>query len=222
MSKELATLDAYSIWEYTSLPPGQKLVSNKWVYKVKLKADGNLERFKVRLIAKGFTQREGIDYNDTFSPVVKMTTVKCILVVAAYKKWPLFQLDVNNAFLHGDLLKEVYMKPAEWVDVPTGTVCRLRKSIYDLKQASRQWFAKLNDILLKQGFSQSKNDYSLYVKQSSKGIVNAVVYVDDILLTGFDLEGITHIKDHLHIQFSIKDLEELHFFLDFEIGRSQR
>ena len=109
MDAKISALEANHIWTVTSLPPGKKPIGCKWVYKVKYKSDGSIERFKARLVAKGFTQKRGLDYVDTFSPVAKMVSVKAVLVVAAVKGWFLSQLDVNNAFLHGDLHEEVYM-----------------------------------------------------------------------------------------------------------------
>lgn len=121
----------------------KKPIGCKWVFKVKLHADGSLERCKARLVAKGFNQKFGIDYLETFFPVVKMQIVRCIISLAASKKWHLHQLDVNNTFLHEDLYEEVYMTPPEGYYNPFNKVCRLRKSLYGLKQASRQWSAKL-------------------------------------------------------------------------------
>ena len=175
-------------------------------YKVKLKSDGTLERYKAHLVAKGYNQKEGIYYMETFSPVIKMSTVRCILALAASKGWKIFQLNINNAFLHGDLVEEVFMKVPEGLPNPEQQVCLLKKSLYGLKQASRQWFAKLVSELILQGFAQSKNDYSLFIKKQDHHITLAAVYVDDIILTGTDLDSITNLKHHLHTTFSIKDL----------------
>lgn len=109
MGQEIQALEQNHTWELTDLPPGKQLIGCKWGYKVKLKSDGSIERYKARLVAKGYTQQKGIDYFETFSPVVKLTTVRLILALAAAKQWHLQQLDINNAFLHGDLNEEVYL-----------------------------------------------------------------------------------------------------------------
>lgn len=218
MNKEIQALHRNDTWELVDLPKGKKAIGSKWVYKVKLKSDGSLERCKARLVAKGYNQRYGVDYEETFSPVVKMSTIRCILAIAAKNKWPLHQLDVNNAFLHGDLTEEVYMKVPQGIDNPDNKVCRLKKSIYGLKQASRQWFAKLVSALIAQGFIQSKNDYSMFIKKTDSGMCIATVYVDDVILTGTDQLAIANLKSFLHQEFSIKDLGNLSFFLGIEVS----
>ena len=217
MQAEIDALQTNHTWIEVSLPPGKRAISSKWVYKIKLKADGSLERYKVRLVIRGNTQKEGIDYTETFSPVVKMTTIRTIIALAAAIKWPLYQLDVNNAFLHGDLHEEVYMKMPEGIPNPTNKVCKLQKSLYGLEQASRQWHAKLADFLKKQGYTQSKNDYSLFLKNSAQHLTIVAVYVDDILLIGSDPTVIQELKHNLNIAFGIKDLGFLHYFLGFEV-----
>lgn len=184
MKKELEALSKNKTWVVVTLPKGKKAIGCKWVYKVKLKSDGTLERFKARLVAKGYNQKYGIDYDETFSPVVKMTTIRCVLAIAASQKWIVYQLDVNNAFLHGNLNEEVYIHMLERVENPKGKVCLLKKSLYGLKQASRQWHNKLLEELKSLGYVQSKNDYSLFTKRTSHFIVIVTVYVDDILITG--------------------------------------
>ena len=137
IEKELDAVKANNTWDLVPLPAGKRPIGCKWVYKVKLKADGSLERYKAPLVAKGYTQEYGVDYQETFSPVVRMTTIRTIIALASHRHWPLYQLDVNNAFLHGDLHEEVYMKPLEGLTVDPYLVCKLKSSLYGLKQASR-------------------------------------------------------------------------------------
>jgi len=215
MNKEIDALMANDTWDFVDLSIGKKAISSKWIYKVKLKSDGSLERFKARLVIRGFTQQYGIDYQEVFSPVVKMATIRSIIAIAASKGWNLFQLDVNNAFLHGDLEEEVYMEVPKGIPNPSNKVCRLKKSLYGLKQTSRQWFSKLRSALISLGYQQSKNDYPLFINRSSNSIT---VYVDDILISGSSKAKIDHVKHSLHNLFGIEDLGQLHYFLGLEVS----
>ena len=143
------------------------------MYKVKHRSDGTIERYKARLVAKGYAQLEGLDFLDTFAPVAKLTTLRLLLALAASHKWFLKQLDVNNVFLHGDLLEEVYMKPPLGIDVPNPQiVCKLQRSLYGLRQASRQWYAKLSQFLLSNGYVLSVADHSLFIKTQNTHITS--------------------------------------------------
>lgn len=145
-----------------------------------------------------------------------MATIGSVIALAASKNWVLSQLDANNAFLHGDLDEEVYMEAPKGIPSPANKVCRIKKSLYGLKQACRQWFNKLSNTLMSLGYQQSKNDYSLFTKKSSTNITIIVVYVDDIILIGSNPAEIEHVKQHLNSYFGIKDLGTLHYFLGLE------
>jgi hypothetical protein len=219
----LEALEKNQTWKLTKLPPGKKPVSCKWIFKTKRKADGSLERHKVRLVARGFTQTQGLDYSETFSPVVKMSTVRILLSLEAAKGWFLHQLDVNTAFLHGDLREEVYLRLPQGLKIEDATlVCKLRKSLYGLKQASREWNHKLTTFLIDLGYLQSKSDHSLFSKQKLGKLTFILVYVDDLLVAGEDEEEIEDIKRELDQRFSIKDLGKAKFFLGMELARTNK
>lgn len=223
MEDEIAALERNNTWNLVDLPPSKKTVGCKWVYKIKYKADGSIDRYKARLVAKGYTQTHGIDYMDTFSPVAKVTTIRTLLAVAAARDWHLHQMDVNNAFLNGDLEEEVYMQLTPGFEGKKGgQACRLMKSLYGLKQASRQWNAKLNSALQAMGFKQAISDNSLFTKGEGSSFVALLVYVNDIVVASPDLSLIQHIKVHLNDVFQIKDLGPLKFFLGLEIARQKK
>lgn len=163
MTKEIDALESNNTWSVVDLPPGKEALGSMWVYKIKYNADGSIERHKARLVVRGNNQVEGSDYTETFAPVAKMATVRTLLRVVAARGWKVHQMDVHNAFLHGDLEEEVYMKlPPGFHHSHPGKVCRLHKSLYGLKQAPRCWFSKLSQALVGFGFVQSYVDYSLF------------------------------------------------------------
>ncbi|KAA0057569.1 Beta-galactosidase [Cucumis melo var. makuwa] len=188
LRKEMEVLEKNRTWEICALPKGHKTVGCKRVFSLKYKADGTLDRHKARLVAKGFTQTYGINYSETFSPVAKLNTVRVLLSVAVNKDWPLYQLDVKNAFLNGDLVEEVYMSPPPGFETQFGQqVCKLQKYLYGLKQSPRAWFDRFPTFVKSQGYSQGYSDHTLFIKASKTGkIAILIVYVDDIVLTRDD------------------------------------
>jgi len=140
MAEEIAALERTGTWDLVPIPAHVHPITCKWVYKVKTRSDGSLECYKARLVARGFQQEHGRDYDETFAPVAHMTTVRTLLAVASVREWSISQLDVKNAFLNGELSEEVYMQPPPGYSVSEGMICRLRRSLYGLKQAPRAWF----------------------------------------------------------------------------------
>jgi hypothetical protein len=224
MVEEMEALQKNSTWKLVELPKDKKTVGCKWVFTVKHKADGSVERFKARLVAKGYTQTYGIDYQETFAPVAKINTIRVLLSLAANLEWPLQQFDVKNAFLHGDLEEEVYMDfpPGFSTSSESRKVCRLRKSLYGLKQSPRAWFGRFTHSMRKYGYHQSQSDHTLFLKHSNEGKVTAlIVYVDDIVVTGNDIMEMGKLKTYLAKEFEIKDLGTLRYFLGIEVARSK-
>ena len=221
MQKEISALEDNCTWVMTDLPPGKKALGCKWVYHIKYNSDGSVERLKARLVILGNHQVEGIVYHETFAPVAKMVTVRTFLAVAASRNWEVHQMDVHNAFLHGDLDEEVYMKlPHGFTPATSGKVCRLQKSLYGLKQAPRCWFAKLATSLRQYGFCRSYSDYSLFTYYRGDVRIHVLVYVDDLIISGNNSAALSSFKAYLSDCFRMKDLGPLKYFLGIEVARS--
>jgi Reverse transcriptase (RNA-dependent DNA polymerase) len=178
------------------------------VYKIKYHSDGIIECYKSRLVAKGYTQTYRIDYEETFTPVAKMNTVRILLSIAVNKKWTLHQMNVKNTFLQGTLEEEIYMSlpPGYTQENNSNLVCKLNKSIYGLKQFPRAWYDKLSSHLLSYNFKMSNADHSLFIKRGTSFMIVVLIYVDDIIIAGDNLEKIKRVKMQLKEKFDIKDL----------------
>ena len=185
MDEEYAALMRNKTWELVQLPPNRVAIGSKWVFRTKYNPDGSIQKYKARLVAQGFNQRQGFDYTETFSPVIKPTTIRLILSLALAKGWPIRQLDVNNALLHGDLQEDVFMLQPHGYEVgDSNLVCKLTKALYGLKQAPRAWFAKLSSTLQHLGFHSTKSDVSLFIRITASTTIFVLIYVDDIIVTG--------------------------------------
>ncbi|KAK4406633.1 Retrovirus-related Pol polyprotein from transposon RE1 [Sesamum angolense] len=220
MHQELLALEKNHTWEVTTLSPGKKAIGCRWVYKLKLRDDGKVERCKARLVAKGYNQVAGVDYVDYFSPVAKVVMVRLFLAIASAHSWPLHQLDVNNAFLHGYLDEEIFMLPPKGYDVPQGHVCKLKRSLYGLKQAFRQWNQEFTSQLVAFGFTQSSHDHCLFIMGSEDIFCAMLIYVDDVLITSPSVSLLTDVKSYLDGLFTIKDLGVARYFIGLQIARS--
>ena len=223
MIEEYDALVRNGTWQLVPPTSSQNIVGCKWVYRVKYKSDGSVERLKARLVAKGFHQRSGIDYSDTFSPVIKPTTLRIILSLAISHGWPLHQLDINNAFLQGTLHEDVYMaQPPGFIDACNPThVCKLNKVIYGLKQAPRAWYTELRTFLISFGFHPLISDSSLFQYSHNNITFYLLVYVDDIIVTGPSPSHLQSFITHLSARFSLKDLGPLSYFLGVEVVPTQ-
>jgi hypothetical protein len=196
-----------------------KPVPIKWVYKIGRNADGSVERFKTRLVAKGFLQKQGVDFEEVYAPVSKQTTVRALLAVCAEKDLELEQLDVKTAFFNGHLEEEIYMQQAQGYEEGSPTmVCKLRRAIYGLRQAPRAWCLRLKEEMEKLGWTVSGADPALFTRREEGGVFYALVYVDDILTA--DPKGspvMERLKAELTTIFDIRDLGESSYFLGMEI-----
>ncbi|GKV27325.1 hypothetical protein SLEP1_g36510 [Rubroshorea leprosula] len=180
--------------QYHKNSTNKTLVGCKWVYKIKTHSDGSVELYKARLVAQDFMQEYGINYEETFALVARLTTIHSLLTIVAICKWKLFQMDVKNAFLNGDLEEEVYMKPPLGLTPPSNKVCRLRRAMYGLKQSPRAWFPKFSSTVSEFGFTSSPHDTALFVHKSAQGTVLLLIYVDDMIITGDDVSGTDELK----------------------------
>ena len=222
MTDEFQALLRNQTWSLVPPSSAQRVVQCKWVFRTKLKADGSLDKYKARLVAKGFQQTPGVDFFETFSPVVKASTIRIIFTLAVSRGWDIQQIDINNAFLNGDLHEEVFMSQSDgFVDQAKPTyVCKLHKTLYGLKQAPRAWFETLRGALLTWGFHNSVSDTSLFYSHKHGRMLLLLVYVDDILITGDSQADVQQVIDALHTQFALKTLGSVHYFLGFEVLRT--
>jgi hypothetical protein len=213
---EIDTLAKNSTWELVDLPPGRKAVKSKWVFK--LKADG---RYCGHLVAKGFTQIPGVDFDETFSPVARFESLRMLLALAALEDWHIHQMDVKSVFLNSVLDEEIFMEqPQGFITTGSETqVCRLHKAIYGLKQASRQWNLQFHGVLTGLGFKRTYANAGIYVchQQEGDGPLFVILYVDDITILGRSLQAVQRLKSDLSACYEMSDLGEIESYLGIHI-----
>jgi len=224
MNKEIASLEAMGTWETSPLPEGRKTVSCKWVYRVKRDADGTPTRYKARLVARGFSQVHGLDYDETYAPVTRLETIRLLLGVAAEKDWEIRQIDIKSAYLYGDLDEEIYMDAPPGYDVPEGHILHLRKALYSLKQAGRQWYKTLSASLKTFGLVQVTNDPHTFVAHrmvsGTRKTLILPVYVDDFIPMG-DSVLVNDFETFLPGVFNVSSAGDASFFLGLWIQRDR-
>ena len=206
------------VWDAVPRPKRKSGVTSKWIYKIKHAADGSIEKYKAIFVALGFSQKEGINYEENFSPLARYTSIKSVLALAAVMKWKIHKMDVKAAFLNGVVEEEVYVeKPLGFETHDREShVRRLKKSLYGLKQTPRTWYNRIDSFLSSFGFTKSKADSNLYYKVKDGNPVMFLLYVDDLFVTGMD-GLIADTKRKLAAEFEMKYLGMMHYFLDMEV-----
>jgi hypothetical protein len=218
MTKEYQSIVNNDVWEIVPRPKNKDVVFSKWIYKIKHAADGSIEKHKEIFVARDFSQKEGIDYEETFSPVARYTSIRTIIALVAKVKWKLHQMNVKTTFLNGVIEEEVYIEQPQGFEVEErkAHVCRLKKALYGLKQAPRAWYGRIDSFLTSLGFTKSKADSNLYFKVMNDEPVILLLYVDDLFLKGEE-SLITNCKKKLAVEFEMKDLGLMHYFSGLEV-----
>jgi hypothetical protein len=222
MDEEMASLHGNQTWDLQPLPPGRKAVACRWVFALKRDAKGVVERYKARLVAKGFSQKPGTDYGEIWAPVSKYKTLRTLLAVVATEDLHLHQLDIKTAFSNGVVEEEFYMQqPPGSAGQGDERVCRLRRTLYGLKQASRTWHLALRHFLCSLGFESSDADPCLFKQRSGSDIVFVLLYVDDMLIAAPTCEAVESVKNKLLSKFEARDMGEAGLFLGMSIVRDR-
>lgn len=208
MQEEMQSLHENSTYKLVDLPKGKRALK-KWVYKFKTEENNSRPIYKARLVVKGFGQKKGIDFEEIFSPVVKMSFIRVALGLVESLNLYVEQLDVKTAFLHGDIEEEIYMEQPEGFKVKgkENLVCQLKKSLYGLKQAPRQWYKKFDSFMIDHGYQRTNFDRYVFVKRFDDGeFIILLLYVDDMVTVGQNSEKISKLKNEMKMYFSMKDL----------------
>jgi hypothetical protein len=219
MQSEMDLVEKNHTWELADLPRGHSAITLKSVFKLKRDEASAIVKHKARLVARGFVQREGIDFDDTFAPVARMESVRLLFALAAQKDWRVHHMDVKSAFLNGNLKEEVYVHQLQGFAIldKEGKVLRLRKALYGLRQAPMAWNANLDSTLKGMGFGQSPHEAAIYQRGNGGNALLVGVYVDDLVITGTKDATVTAFKEEMNTTFQMSDLGLLFFYLGIEV-----
>ena len=221
-NSEMDSMYTNQVWTLVDPPEGIKPIGCKWIFKKKTDMEGNVITYKSRLVAKGYRKKQGVDYDETFSVVAMLKSIRILLAIAAHYDYEIWQMDVKTAFLNGNLTEEVYMTQPEGFTSGSGSkVCKLQRSIDRLKQASRSWNIRFDETIKEFGFSQNLDEPRVYKKTNGSAVVFLVLYVDDILLIGNYVSVLQSVKIWLSKNFSMKDLGEATYILGIKIYRDR-
>ncbi|EOY27180.1 Cysteine-rich RLK (RECEPTOR-like protein kinase) 8 [Theobroma cacao] len=219
MEQEMQMIEKNGTWILVDKPVDQHIIGVKWIYKTKLNADGIVNKFKARLVVKGYSQIYGIDYCETFAPIARHDTIRLLSALAAREGWKILHLYVKSTFLNGYVSEDIYIQKPEGFIKP-GTerkVYKLVKALYGLKQAPRAWYDRFDPFLIAEGFVRSLNEHTLYVYKSAKTVVVIIsLYVYDLLIIGLDDTAVTECKSKLIAEFEMTDLGEMHYSLGMQ------
>jgi hypothetical protein len=223
MDRELATLEGAQTWELVSRPPGKNVVGSKWVFRIKRNAEGKIQKYKARLVARGFTQVFGQDYYDTFSLVARLASFRAILALAARFDWEIDMFDFIGAYLNGELDEdeEIYMQPPPGYEGQGENVLRLRKSLYGLKQAGRKWYEALARALIDLGFCITQADPGVFYLRMEVHIIILVIHVDDCVITGSSAKLIADYKAKFNARYALTDLGPVSWLLGLKVTRDR-
>ncbi|XP_042756658.2 retrovirus-related Pol polyprotein from transposon TNT 1-94 [Lactuca sativa] len=224
MNDEMASIEKNDTWNLVDLPKGRRAIGLKWVFKVKRDPQGNILKHKARIVAKGYIQKQGIDYEEVFAPVARIETVRVILALAGSNGWRVHHLDVKSAFLNGHLTEEVYVSQPEGFVKKNepGKVYKLSKALYGLKQAPRAWNSCLDKYLKSLGFRRCAQEYSVYTRTKNGSSLIIGIYVDDLLVTGSNPENIKEFKKEMKARFEMSDLGLLSYYLGIEVNQQDK
>lgn len=221
MDEEIQSHTSNHTWDLVDLPANRRAIKSKWVFKRKTDALGNIIRYKARLVVKGCSQKEGVDYNEIYAPVVRYASIRFLVSLAAQYELDIYQMDAITAFLQGELSEEIYMKQPDFYNDGTEKVCLLRKSIYGLKQASRVWNLKLRGVLIEAGYKSSQMDPCIFFKLDGHGMIFIAIYVDDVLYFTNSAELKANLQHILTSKFKMKDMGVAEFCVGLRITRDK-